>query len=199
MDKRKIRDCLRFTSALLFFGLYIPHYFVYYAGGAKNMIDSDLEAIRKHIHIQIPQFMLLLYQLHTNRYYRNVFYHRIGAVPTALLSWYRQGDRYFNIANATKIGKSMWIAHPYATILNAKSIGDNFHCLHCTTLGATDKGLPTIGNNVSLGANVTIIGPVHVGNNVTIGAGSVVVKDIPDNCIAVGNPCKPIKFLDNAQ
>lgn len=199
MDKRKIRDCLRFTSALLFFWLYIPHYFVYCAGGAKNVIDSDMKAIRRHIHIQIPQFMLLLYQLHTNRYYRNIFYHRIGTIPAVLLSWYKPGDRYFNIANATKIGKSMWIAHPYATILNAKSIGDNFRCLHCTTLGATDKGQPIIGNNVSLGANVVIIGPVHIGNNVTIGAGSVVVKDIPDNCIAVGNPCKPIKFLDNVQ
>ena len=54
-----------------------------------------------------------------------------------------------------------------------------------------------IGDNVSLGANVIIIGPVHVGNNVTIGAGSVVVKDIPGNCVAVGNPCKPIKFIVN--
>lgn len=47
------------------------------------------------------------------------------------------------------------------------------------------------GNNVALGANVTIIGPVHVGNNVIIGAGSVVVKDILDNCIAVGNHINP--------
>ena len=52
-----------------------------------------------------------------------------------------------------------------------------------------------VDQQFALGANVTIIGPVHVGNNVIIGAGSVVVKDILDNCIAVGNPCKPIKFL----
>lgn len=36
MDKRKIRDCLRFTGALLFFWLYIPHYFVYRAGGGEE-------------------------------------------------------------------------------------------------------------------------------------------------------------------
>ena len=35
---------------------------------------------------------------------------------------------------------------------------------------------------------------VHIGNNVTIGAGSVVVKDIPDNCIAVGNPARVVKM-----
>ena len=94
-----------------------------------------------------------------------------------------------------KLGESMWMAHPFATILNAESIGDNFSCVHCTTVGATNKGIPIIGNNVFLCANVTIIGPVHIGNNVTIGAGSVVVKDLPDNCVAAGNPAKVIRFI----
>ena len=49
---------------------------------------------------------------------------------------------------------------------------------------------------MTLGANVIIIGNVKVGNNVTIGAGSVVVKDIPDNAIAVGNPAKVIKYKE---
>ena len=87
------------------------------------------------------------------------------------------------------------MAHPYATILNAESIGDNFSCIHCTTLGATPKGRPVLGDNVSLGANVTIIGPVHIGNNVVIGAGSVVVKDVPDNCVIAGNPAKIIRYI----
>ena len=78
----------------------------------------------------------------------------------------------------------------------ADSIGDNFRCIHCTTLGNTDKGRPTIGNNVSLGANVTIIGPVHVGNNVTVAAGAGVVKDVPDNCMVAGVPAKIIKQYD---
>lgn len=36
---------------------------------------------------------------------------------------------------------------------------------------------------------------VHIGNNVVIGAGSVVTKDIPDWCIAAGNPCKVIRMI----
>ncbi len=53
----------------------------------------------------------------------------------------------------------------------------------------------TIGNDVWLGGNVTILPGVSIGNNVVIGAGSVVTKDIPSNCVAVGNPCKPVKSL----
>lgn len=53
----------------------------------------------------------------------------------------------------------------------------------------------TIGDDVWLGGNVTILPGVSIGNNVVIGAGSVVTKDIPSNCVAVGNPCKPVKSL----
>ena len=53
----------------------------------------------------------------------------------------------------------------------------------------------TIGNNVWIGGNVVINPGVHIGNNVVIGSGSVVTKDIPDNVIAVGNPCKVIREI----
>ena len=53
----------------------------------------------------------------------------------------------------------------------------------------------TIGDNVWIGGSVTILPGVTIGSNVTIGAGSVVVKDIPDGCVAVGNPCKVVKYL----
>ena len=46
-----------------------------------------------------------------------------------------------------------------------------------------------IGENTWIGANVVIVPGVRIGNNVVIGAGSVVTKDIPDNVVAVGNPC----------
>jgi len=53
----------------------------------------------------------------------------------------------------------------------------------------------TIGNNVWLGGNVVVNPGIHIGNNVVIGSGSVVTKDIPDNVIAVGNPCKVIREI----
>ena len=54
----------------------------------------------------------------------------------------------------------------------------------------------TIGNNVWLGGGAIICPGVSIGNNVTIGAGSVVTKDIPNNVVAVGNPCRVIKTID---
>ena len=53
----------------------------------------------------------------------------------------------------------------------------------------------TIGDNVWIGGSVTILPGVTIGSNVTIGAGSVVTRNIPDNVVAVGNPCKVIKNL----
>jgi acetyltransferase-like isoleucine patch superfamily enzyme len=49
----------------------------------------------------------------------------------------------------------------------------------------------TIGNNVRIGSNATIL-PVTIGNNVIIGAGAVVTKDVPDNTTVVGNPARPL-------
>ena len=53
----------------------------------------------------------------------------------------------------------------------------------------------TIGDNVWIGGNVCIMPGVTIGNNVVIGAGSVVTKDVPDNVIAAGNPCKIIRTI----
>lgn len=55
----------------------------------------------------------------------------------------------------------------------------------------------TIGDNVWIGGSVTILPGVTIGNNVTIGASSVVTRDIPSDTIAVGNPCRVIKNLND--
>ena len=53
----------------------------------------------------------------------------------------------------------------------------------------------TIGDNVWIGGNASIMPGVTIGDNVVIGAGSVVTKDIPDNVIAAGNPCRILRTI----
>ncbi len=53
----------------------------------------------------------------------------------------------------------------------------------------------TIGDNVWIGGSSVVCPGVQIGNNVVIGAGSVVTKNIPDWCIAAGNPCKVIRTI----
>ena len=53
----------------------------------------------------------------------------------------------------------------------------------------------TVGNNVWFGAGVTVCPGVTIGDNCVIGAGSVVVKDIPPNTLAAGNPCRVIRSV----
>lgn len=196
MNKRKIRDSLRLFGAIALWWLYIPHLAIYAACGCKVLINSDLCQYRRQVNIPLKaNVLLLLYLLHNNRWFRNIFYFRIGPMWDLLIGWWRPGDKSLIIPFSTKIGGGLLMAHAYSTVLNVESIGDNFSFIHCTTIGKKDDKRPVIGNNVSLGANVVIIGDVKIGNNVVIGAGSVVVKDIPDNSVVVGNPAKVIKTI----
>lgn len=93
------------------------------------------------------------------------------------------------------IGENLSIYHGQALIINKDvKIGKNCTLRQCTTIGVKqnfDGSLgeaPTIGDFVNVGSNVCIIGEIRIGNHVMIGSGAVVVKNIEENSIAVGNP-----------
>ena len=65
---------------------------------------------------------------------------------------------------------------------------DNRYVLKCKSV--------EIGNNVWIGADVTIMPGVHIGENAVIAGGAVVTKDVPANAIVGGNPAKVIKMLE---
>ena len=111
--------------------------------------------------------------------------------------------RYFNKLQSKY---SMWISPEC-------KIGDNIHFMHldgicigsgveignnCTiyqqvTIGKEKEQFPTIGDNVTIYAGAKILGGIKIGNNAVIGANAVVLKDVPDNCVAVGIPARIIK------
>lgn len=96
------------------------------------------------------------------------------------------------------IGKRCFIDHGMAVVIGETSeIGDDVTIYQGVTLGGTgkDKGKrhPTIGNRVVISTGAKVLGPFKVGDDVKIGAGSVVLKEIPNNCTVVGIPGTIVK------
>ena len=162
----------------------------------RMLLSEDLTRYGKFLDLPYVFFDSFVYLISSDKYFRSVFYYRLGrSFGGAILSKLRPGCVDLNIPRTVKIGGGLLPDHPYATFLNAESIGKNFTIMQCTTIGMKNNKKPTIGDNVTVGANACVIGGVKIGNNVMIGAGSVVVKDIPDKSVAVGNPARVIKKL----
>lgn len=117
---------------------------------------------------------------------------------------------YCDYGSHIKVGKNFF-ANYNCTIIDVApvTIGDN--CQLAPNVAIYTAGHPvhpvsrnsmyeygievTIGDNVWIGGNTVILPGVHIGSNTVIGAGSVVTKDIPDWCVAAGNPCKVVRKI----
>lgn len=104
MNKRKIRDSIKLSSALLCFLLYLPHLLLYMMAGKKRIIDSDIIRLKKQVNLSLPNGVAVLYFLHNSSYYRSLFYHRIGPVLSLLIGWWRPRNKYFVIPDSTFMG-----------------------------------------------------------------------------------------------
>jgi serine O-acetyltransferase len=85
----------------------------------------------------------------------------------------------------TDIGPGLFIQHGVATMIGAKSIGENCWINQQVSVGYTAKGAPIIGNNVRIAAGAKIVGPITIGDNAVIGINAIVMKDVPPGTVMV--------------
>ncbi len=119
----------------------------------------------------------------------------------------KMGVNFSGEGKVTIFGKCSYGSEPWII-----TIGDNVYitnnCQFITHDGGTllfRDEIPdleitkpiVIGDNVYIGNNVTILPGVTIGKNVVIGTGSVVTKNIPDNCVYAGNPAHFIKSIED--
>lgn len=113
------------------------------------------------------------------------------------LKWRRLSIKYNLLLPPNVIGPGFKIAHIVGggIIVNCKSIGSNCSVNSGVIIGNNggQDRIATIGNNVSISIGAKVIGDVTIGDNVIVAPNSVVVKDIPKNCIVSGVPAKIIK------
>lgn len=109
-------------------------------------------------------------------------------------------SRFFTgieIHPAVKIGKGIFIDHGMGVVIGETSqIGDGCTIYQGVTLGGTSlshgKRHPTLGRNVTVGVNSSVLGAIVLGDNAKVGGGSVVVKDVPANATVVGVPARVV-------
>lgn len=159
----------------------------------KNIVISDLEA--KYTGEKNIGMKHFLYMMAFEKSWRNLFYHRCRMLSGGvfLRLFLPQNPDTF-IKPSLKLGSHARFVHPHCTHINCNKIGDYFIIYHCVTIGGINGETPTIGNHVTIGCHSAILGGVKIGNNVNIGAGTIITKDIPDNCTVIGNHAYIVKL-----
>ena len=186
---------LRFILYCVLAIKYLPH-LVFYMLEGKN-IEDDLKAFNRTFQKSVYHpWINIVHHLDKLPEFRNLFYFRYP-IARFLRFLYPGVSNLDFFMKPSEIEGGVMIWHGFSTVVNALHIGKDFQLWQNviigkkSTLPIDDK--PWIGDNVKICGGAIVIGKIMIGNNVTIGAGAVVTKDIPDDCVVVGNPARIIK------
>lgn len=159
-----------------------------------KLIKEKDPSVKTNIEAMLhPTFKIMMYYKLSHYFYKKKKYtiaryiQNIGKRKTGI-----------EIHPGATIGNNLFIDHGTGVVIGETAIiGDNVTLFHGVTLGTTgkEKGKrhPTIGNNVLIGANATVLGNLKIGDNAKIGAGAVVLKDVKENTTVVGIPAKVVR------
>jgi serine O-acetyltransferase len=168
---------------------------------ARRRVAEDLAAIRERDPAAGSLLVLLTCYpgLHALWVYRiaHLCWGRDHRVLARLLSQFARLVTGVEIHPAAEIGRRVVIDHGHGVVVGATAeIGDDVLMYHGVTLGnrvpRDGKRHPTIGDDVMLGANATVLGPIEVGDGARVGAAAVVVDPVDPGTTVVGNPAHPV-------
>ena len=173
--------------------------FVAYYFSNRDLIREDLIRIKHYISFSAPNLFSLNYALLFIKPFRSVFKYRTVQQKPALsvIYWLTHCPLYtIEIDGKNRGGLLFYIK--LECIISPCIAGRNLTISQGVTIGKGHKNkngfcAPTIGDNVQFHANAVCFGGITIGNNVVIGAGTVLNKDVPDNCTVVGNPPRIVK------
>ena len=160
----------------------------------NNKFSSDLLRWKQICHMEGPDIVVLARLLWFKKEFRNLFIYRNSHQRLFrywIALWYRPMDTLF--IETPEIGGGLFIQHGFATMIAAKSIGENCWINQQVTIGYTGKGCPVIGNNVMITCGAKVLGDITVNDNAIIGANAVVVKDVEPGAVMGGVPAKVIR------
>ena len=156
----------------------------------REIIDADIKRGYEDSFLKRPIQLKYLITWRKAVYYGKK--HPLGIVCRLRLKSLSEKSG-IQIPTDTVIGKGLLIAHFGTIIINpAASLGDNVNIAPNVLIGKTNrgekKGVPSVGNDVWIGAGASVVGNITIGDDVLIAPGAYVNTDIPPHSIVMGNP-----------
>ena len=159
-----------------------------------DKFNKDLDRWMDICHMDGSHVSVLAQLLWGKKEFRNLFIYRNSRrriYRSWIALWYRPMDTLY--IEASEIGGGLFIQHGFATMIAAKSIGENCWINQQVTIGYTDKGNPVIGDNVMITCGAKVLGNITVGDGAVIAANAVVVKDVEPGAVMGGVPAVRLK------
>lgn len=156
---------------------------------------KDLVRWKAILNIGGSDMVALAQLLSSKPEFRNLFIYRNNHRPIYrcwIALWYRPMNTLY--IETPEIGGGLYIQHGFATMITAKSIGENCWINQQVTIGYNGHGdPPVIGNNVMITCGAKVLGDVVIGDGAVIGANAVVIRDVEPGTVVGGVPAHKIR------